>query len=284
MPVHVDIAKAGAWLAALHVREPELVELHGLAFREVFSVTTATGGVATNVLPARFTVNLNHRFPPIYSLEEAETRLRQVAAAADEVTVKDRAPAGGIPEGNPLLDALEAALATEVAAKQGWTDVARLTGRGEQHPVRWTAVVSVSCCHLAGGGGECLSLGHVPVASDEPLGVVELGPSGDGLAEVVDGVMQFGPQALFFEGADEPFGAAVGFGLTHEGGIVCDAEPGDRPDEVAGPVLGSPVVTQRDASGDVGGEAPEAVYDGVVDGLEGGDAVTGLGDMGPGFG
>jgi len=124
------ITKAGAWLAALHVREPELVELHGLVFREVFSVTTATGGVATNVLPARFTVNLNYRFPPIYSLEEAETRLRQVAAAADEVTVKDRAPAGGIPEGNPLLDALEAALATEVSAKQGWTDVARLTARG----------------------------------------------------------------------------------------------------------------------------------------------------------
>jgi succinyl-diaminopimelate desuccinylase len=124
------ITKAGAWLAGLHTREPALAVLHGLEYREVFSVTTANGGVATNILPARFTVNLNHRFPPIYSLEEAEVRLRDVAAPADEIVVKDRAPAGGIPEGNPLLDALEAALETELAAKQGWTDVARLTARG----------------------------------------------------------------------------------------------------------------------------------------------------------
>ncbi len=124
------VTKAGAWLAGLHSREPAVVTVHGLEYREVFSVTTAHGGVATNILPARFTVNLNHRFPPVYSVEEAESRLREVASSADEIVIKDRAPAGGIPEGNPLLDALEAALATELAAKQGWTDVARLSARG----------------------------------------------------------------------------------------------------------------------------------------------------------
>jgi len=51
----------------------------------------------------------------------------------------------------------------------------------------------------------------VLVALDEPLVVVELGPCSDGLAEVVDGVVELGPEALFFEGSDEPFGAAVGF-------------------------------------------------------------------------
>ncbi len=124
------VTKAGAWLAGLHSREPQLTVVHGLEYREVFSVTTANGGVATNILPARFTVNLNHRFPPIYSLDEAEARLREVASVADEIVIKDRAPAGGIPEGNPLLDALEAALGAELAAKQGWTDVARLTAHG----------------------------------------------------------------------------------------------------------------------------------------------------------
>ena len=82
------------------------------------------------------------------------------------------------------------------------------------------------------------------VALDEPFVVVGLGPGRHRLAEVVDGVMQLGPEALFFEGADEPFGAAVGFGFSDVGGVVCDAEPGDRPQEVAGAVLGSPVVTQ----------------------------------------
>lgn len=73
---------------------------------------------------------------------------------------------------------------------------------------------------------------------DEPLGVVELGPGGDGLAELVDGVVELGPEALLFQCSDEPFGAAVGFGLPDVGGVVCDAEPGDRPEEMLRPVLG----------------------------------------------
>jgi succinyl-diaminopimelate desuccinylase len=124
------ITKAGPWLAELHARPPTAVILHGLEYREVFSVTRAVGGIANNVLPASFTANLNYRFPPIYTLEQAEARLRDVAGVADEVIIKDRAPAGTIPEGNPLLAALEAALETELAAKQGWTDVARLTTHG----------------------------------------------------------------------------------------------------------------------------------------------------------
>ncbi len=124
------VTKAGEWLAAMHRREPEPVEVRGLWYAEVFSVTKAAGGIATNVIPATFTVNLNHRFPPIYEREAAEARLRQVAAAADEVMVKDFAPPGLIPEDNPHLDRLEQVLGAETAAKQGWTDVARLSARG----------------------------------------------------------------------------------------------------------------------------------------------------------
>jgi len=123
------ITKAGAWLAAMHRREPEPVEIDGLVYRETFTVTRAQGGIANNVIPDRFVVNLNHRFPPVCDLDEAEARLREVAADADEVVVKDRAPAGRIPEGNPYLDRLEALAGGERAAKQGWTDVARLTAR-----------------------------------------------------------------------------------------------------------------------------------------------------------
>ncbi len=124
------ITKAGAWLATLHGRPPELVIIDGLEFREVFSVTRAAGGVANNVIPASFTLNLNYRFPPIYTLAEAEVRLREVTASADEVAITDRAPAGSVPEAAPLVDALRGVLDTDVAGKQGWTDVARLTARG----------------------------------------------------------------------------------------------------------------------------------------------------------
>jgi succinyl-diaminopimelate desuccinylase len=124
------VTKAGAWLAAMHERAPNVIEIAGLEYREVFSVTRAEGGIANNVLPSRFVMNLNYRFPPIYGLEEAEARLRRVASDADDVVVTDRAPAGTIPEGNPHLVRLEELVGGARTAKQGWTDVARLTGRG----------------------------------------------------------------------------------------------------------------------------------------------------------
>jgi succinyl-diaminopimelate desuccinylase len=123
------ITKAGTWLAEMHGREPEAFDIEGLEYREVFSVTTGRGGIANNILPSTFRLNLNYRFPPVFDLAQAEERLRAVTAGADDVIVTDRAPAGLIPHGNPHLDRLEA-LVGEKQAKQGWTDVARLTTRG----------------------------------------------------------------------------------------------------------------------------------------------------------
>ena len=40
------MTKAGAWLAAMHDRAPEPVDVAGLEYREVFSVTRANGGIA----------------------------------------------------------------------------------------------------------------------------------------------------------------------------------------------------------------------------------------------
>ena len=91
------------------------------------------------------------------------------------------------------------------------------------------------------------------------------------------------PQALLFEGPDEALGHAVALGFAHEGGVVLDAQPVEGTLEVVGPVLAAPVVAQLDSSGHVGSEPPEAVDDGVIDGLEGSEAVPHLGHMGPGL-
>lgn len=123
------ITKAGDWLAEMDRRQPEVFDLAGLEYREVFSVTTAEGGIADNVIPATFVCNLNYRFPPVFDLEEAESRLLAATALADEVVITDRAPAGTVPEGNPHLGRLEDLVGIR-RAKQGWTDVARLTNRG----------------------------------------------------------------------------------------------------------------------------------------------------------
>lgn len=124
------ITKAGAWLAELHQREPVLFEIDGLEYREVYSVTKAAGGIANNILPPTFEVNLNYRFPPLFSIEEAVGRLRLLTLAADDVEIADRAPAAPVPEGNPHLDRLAAVTKADRAAKQGWTDVARLAVYG----------------------------------------------------------------------------------------------------------------------------------------------------------
>ena len=124
------VTKAGEWLAMLHHQAPEPFTVSGLEYLEVFSVTTAHGGIARNVIPPSFEINLNHRFPPCFTLEEAEQRLREIAGPADEVVVLDRAPAAPVPEGNPLLDRMERATGAPRTPKQAWTDVARLTARG----------------------------------------------------------------------------------------------------------------------------------------------------------
>jgi len=124
------VTKAGSWLATMHQREPELVDVEGLEFHEVFSVTMARGGIANNVLPSSLQINLNYRFPPIYDIDQAEQRLREIAADADIIVVKDRAPAGKVLKDNPHLDRLLETSGATRKPKQGWTDVARLTTRG----------------------------------------------------------------------------------------------------------------------------------------------------------
>jgi len=77
------------------------------------------------------------------------------------------------------------------------------------------------------------------VSTDQPRGVVAVDEAGDGLAQLVDGVVQLRPQALLLEGTDPALGAAVGLRLTEEGGVVADPQPADRAEEVGRAVLGS---------------------------------------------
>jgi succinyl-diaminopimelate desuccinylase len=124
------ISKAGGFLSEIHHREPLEVEVEGLTFREVMSVTSGQGGIANNIIPPSFDLNLNYRFAPHRSLEEAIARVHEVAVAADEIEIIDSAPAGQVDADHPLVERLVAASGSEPGAKQGWTDVARFGTRG----------------------------------------------------------------------------------------------------------------------------------------------------------
>jgi succinyl-diaminopimelate desuccinylase len=85
--------------------------------------------VAGNVIPDLCEIDVNHRFAPDRSPDEAVAHLREVFAGLD-VTVVDAVP--GAPPGldaPPARDFITAVGQTPVA-KLGWTDVARFAALG----------------------------------------------------------------------------------------------------------------------------------------------------------
>ena len=58
--------------------EPRDVEIDGLVFREVISVTQLNAGIASNVIPARAEAILNFRYAPDRAPESAAARVREL--------------------------------------------------------------------------------------------------------------------------------------------------------------------------------------------------------------
>jgi succinyl-diaminopimelate desuccinylase len=129
------IHAAAPLLAALGARAPVDVDCAGHRFREVLSATLASGGATRNVIPERFTLNLNYRFAPGRSDESAVAEVRRFCAEAcpahpPEVEIVEVAPSGRVVLDNPLLTRFLAQNGNVVTAKQAWTDVARLSQAG----------------------------------------------------------------------------------------------------------------------------------------------------------
>jgi succinyl-diaminopimelate desuccinylase len=107
------------------------VEVDGMTYREVASVTTIEGGVATNVVPDRATAHVNFRYAPTHTPAEAARRLRELFGhASATVEIVGNAPPGPVPHGNPLVERLRAAGDLAVGPKQAWTPVAEFGSAG----------------------------------------------------------------------------------------------------------------------------------------------------------
>jgi succinyl-diaminopimelate desuccinylase len=125
--IHAAIAGL-APVTNLPVRD---VEVDGITYREVASVTTIQGGVATNVVPGRATAHVNFRYAPTHTPAEAARRLRELLAhASATVEIVGNAPPGPVPMGNPLVQRLRAAGDLAVGPKQAWTPVAEFGSIG----------------------------------------------------------------------------------------------------------------------------------------------------------
>jgi succinyl-diaminopimelate desuccinylase len=124
------IAVAVEGLYALTRIPPLPVEVDGLTFTEVLSVTRIEGGIADNVIPDRVTCRLNYRFSPARSVESAIRNLEDVVGEVGELEIVSASPAGRVAASSPLVRRLCEAGGFGLEPKQAWTPVAQFTEEG----------------------------------------------------------------------------------------------------------------------------------------------------------
>jgi succinyl-diaminopimelate desuccinylase len=117
-------------LARLRDSTRREVMVGGLPFYEVLTATTAATANSRNVVPDRFVLNLNYRFAPNKELGVARAELFDFIGPGYDVEIVDEAPPGAVRLDAPLLRDWIGRTGLSVAAKQAWTDVARLTALG----------------------------------------------------------------------------------------------------------------------------------------------------------
>ncbi|UOQ58854.1 succinyl-diaminopimelate desuccinylase [Leucobacter allii] len=124
------IHRAGLLLDRLAAFEPERIVVDGLEYREGLNAVRIEGGVAGNVIPDRCDIEVNYRFAPSRTAEEAAEVVREFFADADEVEIVDLAPGARPGLDAPLAQGFVAAVGAVPTAKFGWTDVSRFSALG----------------------------------------------------------------------------------------------------------------------------------------------------------
>ncbi|HET8660782.1 MAG TPA: succinyl-diaminopimelate desuccinylase [Micromonosporaceae bacterium] len=132
---------ARSWLGAnaIHAAGPPLrlleeypartVTIDGCTYREGLNAVRIRGGVAGNIIPDECEVEVNFRYAPDRSPEQAEAHVRELFTGYD-LTVADSAP-GALP-GLAAAPAQEflAVVGQPPVGKLGWTDVSRFAALG----------------------------------------------------------------------------------------------------------------------------------------------------------
>lgn len=124
------IVKASGLFARLAELRPIEHVIDGLVYRTVTTVTLANGGRGRNVVPDVFTLNLNHRFAPTTSLEQAQADILALVGDGASVQFTDLSPAALPSASHPLVQRLVKAGVQGIEPKQAWTDVARFSALG----------------------------------------------------------------------------------------------------------------------------------------------------------
>lgn len=149
-------------LQRLQNEAPREVVVQGQTFREVLTLTQANTRSPRNAVPGLFELNLNYRFAPGKSTDQAQQELSEWlrACAGDfEFEIDEVSPSGDVCLDHPRLSAWIEAEGLVVEPKQAWTDVAQLTEKGipavnfgpgepgQAHQVNeWAPVDAIDAC------------------------------------------------------------------------------------------------------------------------------------------
>jgi succinyl-diaminopimelate desuccinylase len=124
------IDRAVRGLTGIVALEPRDVDLSGLVFREVLSVTELHAGVAGNVIPGRAEATLSYRYAPDRTPDEAEAELRRLVGDSGRLEELANSPAARVVVDTPLARGLREAGGFDVEPKQAWTPVAEFSAHG----------------------------------------------------------------------------------------------------------------------------------------------------------
>jgi succinyl-diaminopimelate desuccinylase len=125
------IHKFGPLLARLADYQARSVDIDGCVYREGLSAVRIAGGVAGNVVPDAAEVDVNFRFAPDRSVDQAIEHVREVVDGLGLGFEVTDSSAGALPGlGAPAAAALIGAAGGQFRAKYGWTDVARFSALG----------------------------------------------------------------------------------------------------------------------------------------------------------
>ncbi len=112
--------------------EPKPYTVESLTYYEVLNATMTEYKGGRNIIPEEFKVNLNYRFSPTKTVNEAKEKLLSISrkVEADEVEFTDVSPAARPCLDNPILREFIDRFKLKVEPKQAWTDVAQLSEFG----------------------------------------------------------------------------------------------------------------------------------------------------------
>jgi succinyl-diaminopimelate desuccinylase len=153
------VTAGGPALVRFGARERRAVEVDGLTYYDVVTVTTAVGGTARNVVPDRFALGVNVRYAPGRSAAEARAEVAALAGAEAEIAWLDDAASARPALDAPAVAAFVRRTGLEVRPKQAWTDVATLSAAGipalnygpgdpaqAHQPGEWVSVTAMARC------------------------------------------------------------------------------------------------------------------------------------------